>query len=316
MSDDNRISLQKLEVFSRVAHLGGVRKAAEELYISQPVVSAHIRSLQERIGAKLFQRDGRGIALTEAGERVLLWANEVLRGRAELDKEIESLAKGAAGSVSIGCTISVGNSVVGPAAVAYKQVHPVVDIRVEMTPAENAVEGVRTGRHDFAVVAGEGVFDSRTYRAELIARPELVLIASPERADLPARIDVKTLSALPFVAPPEGLAIRRSQDAALAEIGVQDRRVEIELGSADAMKRGVLSNLGVALLSRAAVEAEVRSGALREIQIDAPPLRDLLFLVSRAGQRFTPLQRNLRDAVRSAVVERYGAIESATVTSD
>lgn len=309
MLDDNRITLQKLEVFSRVAELGGVRKAAEQLYISQPVVSAHIRSLQERVGARLFQRDGRGIALTEAGERVLLWANEVLRGRAELNKEIESLARGAAGSVSIGCTISVGNAVVGPAVVAYKQEHREVDIRVEMTPAENAVEGVRIGRHDFAVVAGEGVFDSRTYRAELIARPELVLIASPQNTDLPSRIDIKTLGTLSFVAPPEGLAIRRSQDAALAEIGVHERRVEIELGSADAMKRGVMSNLGVALLSRAAVEQEIRSGTLREIEIDAPPLRDLLFLVSRAGQRFTPLQRNLRDAVHAAIVERYGLMD-------
>ncbi|MGP3535645.1 LysR family transcriptional regulator [Microbacterium sp. RD1] len=312
MADDNRISLQKLEVFCRVAELGGVRRAAEELYISQPVVSAHIRSLQERVGAKLFQRDGRGIVLTEAGERVLLWATDVLRGRTELDKELASLSNGSAGSASVGCTITVGNTVLAPTIIAYKVQHPGARIRLEMSPAEAALEGVRTGRLDFAVVAGDGVFDSRTFRAELLARPRLVVIASAANSDVPDRIDVGALAALPFVAPPEGLAIRRSQDAALAAIGVHDRRVEIELGSADAIKSAVIENLGVALLSRNGVADEIAAGVLREIEVvDAPAMHDMVFMVHRTAQRFSALQRNLRTVVREAMIERYGAPATA-----
>ena len=65
MALDTRISLYKLEILCAVVDHGGVSRAAEQLYISQPVVTAHIRSLEERLGAELFQRAGRGVEPTE-----------------------------------------------------------------------------------------------------------------------------------------------------------------------------------------------------------------------------------------------------------
>ena len=71
---DTRVTLTKLEVFSLVVELGGVSRAAEHLYVSQPVVSAHVRSLEERVGARLFYREGHHLVLTEAGRAVHGWA--------------------------------------------------------------------------------------------------------------------------------------------------------------------------------------------------------------------------------------------------
>src|ERR1700754_2168205 len=121
---ENRISLQKLEVFCVVVRLGGVRRAAEELFISQPVVSAHIRSLQERLGVKLFRREGRGIALTEAGMRVHGWAMNVLRGRAELDSDLKNLTKGMAGAVNVSSTMLVGSYVLPEILIKFRRQCP------------------------------------------------------------------------------------------------------------------------------------------------------------------------------------------------
>lgn len=303
---DNRISLQKLEIFCRVVELGGVRKAAEGLYVSQPVVSAHLRSLQDRVGATLFRRDGRGIALTEAGQQVYVWATEVLRGRQELEMELKNLSSGLTGSVSIGASISVGNAILTPALIAFRKENPGVAIRLDVSPVEIALEATSAGRHDFTIVATDAALDSRAFSARLIHRPPWVLIASGANAVFPVEVTVKELSTLPFVCPPSGMAIRRSQDAALASIGVPDRRVEIELGSAEATKQAVIADLGVALLWRPSVQAELDAGLLREVTIVPGPLLDKLFLVQRKDKRLSPLQRQVRAALLSALDELFG----------
>lgn len=306
MSPDYRISLQKLEVFSKVAELGGVRRAAEELYISQPVVSAHLRSLQERVGAKLFHPQGRGIALTEAGERTLLWANEVLRGRVELEKDLADLSDGLSGFVSVGASITVGNRILTPAVIDFKIANPSVSVRLEISAVETALEQARLGRHDFAIVATGAVLDSRAFDSELVAEPPWAVIAAATNTAIPEAVTPKQLAKLPFVCPPGGMAIRRSQDNALASIGVTDRRVEIELGSAESIKQAVVADIGVAMLWRESVQADIEAGVLREVRVTGRQIRDKLFIVRRTGNRLTPLQHRLLDQLRSVIEDRLG----------
>ncbi|WP_448808477.1 LysR family transcriptional regulator [Agromyces bauzanensis] len=321
MAPDYRISLQKLEVFCKVAELGGVRRAAEELYVSQPVVSAHLRSLQERLGAKLFHPEGRGIALTEAGERTLLWANEVLRGRLELEKDLADLSDGLSGFVSVGASITVGNRILTPAVIDFKLANPSVSVRLEISAVETALEQARLGRHDFAIVATDAVLDSRAFDSELVAEPPWAVIAAPNTT-FPDMVTPKQLAKLPFVCPPGGMAIRRSQDNALASIGVTDRRVEIELGSAESIKQAVVADIGVAMLWRESVQADIEAGVLREVRVTGPAIRDKLFIVRRTGNRLTPLQKRLLDQLRRVIEERLGestlsssAIDGGATTS-
>src|ERR1700760_5005074 len=84
---DNRITFQKLEILCLVVDLGGVTRAAEHLWVAQPVVTAHIRSLQERLGVTLFHREGRRTILTDAGQQVYQWAQDVLSRTEQMQRE-------------------------------------------------------------------------------------------------------------------------------------------------------------------------------------------------------------------------------------
>lgn len=300
MTPDNRFSMQKLEVFCKVVDLGGVRKAAEELYVSQPVVSAHLRSLEERFGARLFQKDGRGIRLTEAGEAVHYWAHDVLRGRVELDKNLSDLSSGTAGSVSVAASMSAGNSLITPAVVDFRKQHPDASITLTMSSVEVALDAVRAGRADFCVVATDEVLDAKSFEAELAGEPAYALLVSPNRT-VPDPVTATDLASLPFITPPGGLAIRRGQEAALARLGVRNRHVEIELGSAESIKQAVIADLGVALLWRSSAVRELQAGELREVKIAGPPIRDKLYIVQRAGRRLSPLQRRVRRLIKERV---------------
>ncbi|MFE9601284.1 LysR family transcriptional regulator [Streptomyces hokutonensis] len=278
---DNRISLYKLQVFCSVVERGGVRLAAEDLFVSQPVVSAHLRSLEERLKVKLFQREGRGMKLTEAGIEVHHWATEVLRGRIELDRSLRDISCDVAGRASIGSSMSVGNYVLPQILVDFRQAHPQASISLNQSTVEIALDRTLDGRSDFSVVATDAVLDANSFEAELIALPPFCLVAAPDDERVGDSASVAELRELPFVSPPAGTAIRRSQDSALAAIGVVDRRVEIELGSAESMKVAARGGLGVALLWRESVRRDLKEGLLREVRITGHTLRS--FSVAAPG---------------------------------
>lgn len=298
---DNRISLHKLEVFARVVERGGVRLAAEELFVSQPVVSAHLRSLEERLGVKLFRREGRGMELTEAGSEVHVWATEVLRGRTELDRSLREISRGAAGRASIGSSMSVGNYLLPSILVGFRRRHPHASISLHQSGVEMALERTASGTFDFSVLATDAVLDTNSFEAELVARPPFCLVTSVDDERVGETVSVDDLTGLPFVCPPAGTAIRRSQDGALAEIGVAEREVVIELGSAESMKVAVQGGLGIAMLWRESVRPELEAGRLREVRLVGHDLRDKLYIVQRRGKRLTSFQATLVSVLRTGV---------------
>lgn len=98
---DNRISLQKLEIFCLVVELGGVGRAAEHLMVAQPVISSHLKSLRQRLPLEIFERDGRNLRLTEAGESAYAWAKDVLGRTEKMTREIDGIAHGEVGRASV-----------------------------------------------------------------------------------------------------------------------------------------------------------------------------------------------------------------------
>lgn len=295
---DNRISLQKLEVFCLVVELGSVSRAAERLYVTQPVVSAHLRSLQERVGATLFAREGRGLELTEAGVAVHRWAEELLSRRDDLSQELDDLAQGHAGTVALGASMSVGNYLLPSLLIDFHEQNPGALITLTVSAPELAVEAVRAGHQQFCVVASDSTFDTPTLSAELVGKQRFVLIAAAHHPSVGESVTVEQLRDLSWVAPPGGLAIRRSQDNALAQIGLTRRKVAIELGSAEGMKQAVRAGVGVALLWEASVADDIMEGKLREVRIEGPEMLDTLYLVKNNNKRLTPLQNRLYERVR------------------
>jgi DNA-binding transcriptional LysR family regulator len=267
--------------------------------VSQPVVSAHLRSLQERLGATLFDRDGRGIRLTEAGEAAYAWAKDVLTRRAELAHEIHDLSSGSAGAAAVAASLSVGNYLLPPVLSDFAAANPRARITLTISDPETALGSVESGQADFAVVMTDGQFNAAVFAAEQVAEQESVLVASANDDGVPARVSVADLERLPAVCPPHGLTIRRMQDEALRAVGVRQRPVAIEMGSAEAIKHAVAAGLGVALLARASVAEEIAAGRLREVPVEGVRISQPVYLVKRESKRLTPLQRALADAIRA-----------------
>jgi DNA-binding transcriptional LysR family regulator len=300
---DLRISLRKLEVLTLVVELGGVGRAAEHLFVAQPVVSAHIRSLEERLQTKLFYREGRQMHLTEAGVAVHAWAEDVLTRTRELHRHLGGLSDGRQGTVAFGASMSVGSYCLPTVLTSYRASHPAVDLRLGISDTEHAIEDIRTGEFDFAVVVSDAQLELPGMDVEQIASDEIVLVAAPGAEPHTDVISTDELSRLPFIDAPEGIIRRTFVDDELRRLGVVERNVVLQLGHPEAMKRATREGLGVALLFRSAVREEIAAGLLREVHVEGVHLTVPIYIVFRKGKTFSPLHLGLIEQIRSGLAE-------------
>lgn len=298
---DSRISLYKLEIFNAVVEFGGVTAAADHLLVSQPVVTAHIRSLEQRIGAPLFRREGRQLRLTEAGEAVQVWSAEVLTRMKELSRHIEGLSDGKRGAAVLGASMSVGSYILPPVLSRFQRERPLVELSLYISESDHVIQATELGECDFSVVIVDHEFDSPTLTKELLRQEEFIIVGAPDAGLPEGEIDVDELGLLPFIEAPRGMIRRSLIDRQLERVGIHRRNVVIELGHPEAMKRAAQQGLGVTMLFRSSIEEDIALGRLREIKLRDTTLAVPLCLAYRKEKRFSPVQRELIDAIRNDV---------------
>jgi DNA-binding transcriptional LysR family regulator len=302
MNIDLRIQLSKLAVFCRVVELESITKAAKEMYLSQPVITAHVRTLQDRLGVQLLYRDGHAMRPTEEGKLIYDWAKDVLTRSQELARRIEGLADGSAGSAAVATSMTIGSYLLPGLLARFVASRPSAKIEVDMFDPERAIASVESGAHDFGVLILSDPPRGSAFEFERIGEEEFILVA-PASSSLPDRVDKEKVSQLEFIAAPgEGVRAQLLSQV-LHENGIESGRAAIELGHAEGMKRALRSIDAVSFLFRSSVEDELARGDLRRIEIDgAAPLLASIVLLYRNKRGFSPLQRDLIDAIRTGLV--------------
>ncbi len=278
---DKRLSLRKLEVFCAVVDLGGITRAAEHLFLAQPVVSGHIQSLEERVGVRLFERDGRQLRLTDSGRRVYDWASETLAGTRELSRELDGLESGERGSIAIAAEMGIGSYLLPHLLVEFLRTRPEAQISVDICNPDSAIAAAESGTCDMAIVGAEAPPRRGPLDWEPLGRAEIVLVTAPHGQPRASAVALSEIEVLPFVVSATGDFRRAVVDQQLLKAGVEPRNVRIRLGHSEAIKRAVQSGLGASLLLRVAVRDENKRGALREGPIKDAQLSIPLFLIRR-----------------------------------
>jgi len=300
---DSRISLRKLEIFRLVAEKSSVSQAARTLHLAQPAVSEHIRTLENRLGHKLFDRRGRGLVLSHAGRMVFDCTTAVLGRAQELERELEGLEDGSAGSAVVGASTTVGSYLL-PELVADFALHRLgARISLRTSVIGQAIAEVRSGSLDFAiVVVPSSMGDDDIELVHLLDEPYL-LVAAQSPAGLPDSVDAETIEDLRFVCSPQLSPRVDLIDQPLEVLGVR-RRIVVELTHPEAIKRAVKHGFGVAFLLQSAIETELAEGSLRVIETDGFALTAPVCEIHRKDKRFSPLQRDLVEAISRSLRER------------
>lgn len=237
-------------------------RAAEQLGVTQPALSAMLKKLEGEVGAPLLHRTGRGVELTEAGRAFLAFADEAVLAADAGVKAVREIAGLQRGSIRIGGG-ATATAYILPAVVSeIRRRHAGLTFYIREAGSSAVVGSVLSGELDLGIVTlpvkGPGTADLLTIP---LVDDELRLIVPPRhRFEAPAgRKTVPTfrwkdLAGEPFVAFEAGTAVRTIVDQAAADAGVT-LNVVMELRSIESIKRMVRAGIGVGLVSRFALEA-------------------------------------------------------------
>lgn len=266
-------------------------RAAEELHVTQPAVSQHIRQLERHYGCPLFEKTGRGVEPTPAADllyRTLdAMANDERRLRAELDALMASPA--ARPPLRLGCTRTIADHVAPRILAAHLLRHP--DERVLMRTGNTAelVGLIDGGEIDFALV--EGSFDRDSFESATLSRERFVAVAASGEA--PESIADLLGRRLILREPGSGTREILERHLATRELAVTDFAGTIEMASIPAIKACVAAGLGVSFMYRVAVEEELGSGALADVTPADFAIRHDFSLVWQRGSHHAARYRAL-----------------------
>jgi DNA-binding transcriptional LysR family regulator len=260
------LTLTQLHTFARLAAIGNFTRTAEELALSQPAVTQHVRALADHFGTPLVDMIGRKPVLTDAGRFLAQRAAGVLAGVETLEREMREFTDARMDTLDIGVTVTIGNYAVLPAIAAFRNAHPAATVRLTVANTVAIEAAIRAQRFGVALV--EGPVHDPEILVEPYASDELTLIVPPHEHRLSGRdaIDPAELRGEAFVAREEGSGTRTVAEDALRLAGVLPN-VVLELPSAEGVARAVEAGIGVAILPLIVVERAVAAGRVRRVQV-------------------------------------------------
>jgi DNA-binding transcriptional LysR family regulator len=273
------VFVAQLEAFAEIARRGNVSRAAEALFLSQPALSARLKSLEAELGAELFVRTRRGVRLTDTGRAFLPYAQRAIDSIADGKLFVAELARGGEGRLAIGAAPSVSTSVLPALLSRFRDDHPNVQLVVLTGHSEEVLEMVLREQVELGLVR-----DLR--HPDIVGVPlyddELVLVVHPEHPfSRRRRINVADVASEHLILFDRTSSYHELTNVLFREAGIVPRGV-MELDNVDAAKKMVEHGLGVALLPHSAVAAELASGRLARVRLaDAQAIRRRIVAVRR-----------------------------------
>ncbi len=283
------MNLKRLEIFCKVKELKSFSKAAKVLYLSQPTLSMHIKLLEESFELKLFDRLGREVVATKAGEVLYEYAKKILSLVDETKKALEVFKERLCGELNIGASTIPGEYILPSILPKFKEKFPNVSLNLRIGDTKGIISDVLENRVELGVVGAKLENPKLEYYS--FSKDKMVLISSPD-VDLARkkRIDLDELKDIPFVLREEGSGTRIMVEKILKKAGLDLSMLKVVsvLGSTRSVIEAVKSGIGFSIVSERAVREEISHGTLKVIEIDELELLRDFYIVLRRGKERSP----------------------------
>lgn len=284
------MELRHLRYFEAVARHSHVTRAAEELHIAQPALSKQISQLEHELDVALFDRIGRNVRLTEAGEALLPHVRAVLTqieaARVEMAERV-GLRRGRA---AIGTPPTVGTQLLPRALAAFNQLYPGIEFRLHEAGVQTLIELLEAGLADMAIVTLP-VEDPSLTVAELFTESLVLVVGSSHPLANQGHVRLEELRSEPWVLSPENYELREATLIACREAGFTPH-VVLDGGEMDTLLRLVAAGVGISLVPRLAVQ---EGDGLSVLHIRDQRLYRSIGLVWRGDRVASPAARALRE---------------------
>ena len=282
-------TLQQLRLFEAVARHRSFTRAAEEIHLSQPAVSIQVKRLEENVGMSLFELVGKRITLTEAGRELYTASKDVLGRLAVLDSTIDSLKGEVAGTLRV-TAVTSAKYFLPHLLGAFIRRFPKVEPRLIVANRAGLLERVADNKDDLYVMGH--VPDGLDVEEDPFLENIISVVASPDHPLANKRkITLKQLTEERFLVRESGSGNRKVVEEAFQAHGLTINPY-MELGSAEAIKQGVMAGLGISALSLHNLRLEIAAGQIVVLKVEGFPLRRRWNVVHRTGKPLSPASQS------------------------
>jgi DNA-binding transcriptional LysR family regulator len=288
------LTLRQLQIFEAVVRLKGYTKAAEALHLSQPTVSMQIKKLCETLGLPLLEQVGRQVHPTAAGRDVYATAQEILGGVVALEDMASAHHGVIKGDLSL-AVITSATYFMPHLLGAFINRHPDLRPRLTITNRAKVLERLRSNQDDLLIMGQ--VPKEIAVEAHPFIDNEMVVVAPPTHPLLGHKnITLAQLAKERFLVREPGSGTRLTVDRLFAEHHVSIEPF-MELGSAEAIKQGVLAGLGISVLSKRNIALELESGHIAVLDAQKFPLVRRWYAVHLRGKKLSLAARSFLEFI-------------------
>ena len=283
------MEVRDLQIFVSVAKHLNYTRAGEEVHLSQPSVSVRIKQLELELGVKLFEQLGKKVALTEAGQLLIPYAHRILTAVEDAAHAIKDLQGLQRGSLRIGASTTPGMYIIPRTIARFKERYPEIDVQLGIRDTREIETGVVKNEFDFGFVGGHLAGDEIDVLPWLI--DELVLIVPPtHRFARKQTAKRDELVKERFIGRESGSATRAALARYLQDWDLQLQTI-MEMENPESLKKAVQSGLGIAFISKFAVESELKAKTLETVQIPKLTINRELKIVHRKDKHLSRAAR-------------------------
>lgn len=291
------VTFRQLRVFAEVARLGSVKRAAEALHLTPPAVSMQVKEIELQVGLPLFDRAGRRLSLSTAGEYFLVYARRLLGTLKDADDAMARFKRIESGLLTIGM-VSSAKYFLPQLLAQFHTEHPAIEVRLRLGGREQLVAMMSANEVDLSIM-GRPPKDFAN-RAEPFAMHPHVLVTSPTHPFASAEhVPAAALAREPFIVREPGSGTRAALEEFLDVYRLQPAFV-MEMNSTEAIKQAVMAGMGLSLLSLHTIGLELRNGLIAAPAVEGLPLMRRWHVVNSAGKLLSPAA----EALRYFVLER------------
>jgi LysR family transcriptional regulator, low CO2-responsive transcriptional regulator len=284
------MNLHQLRIFCSVVEHGSHTKAAEALFMTQPAVSLQVRALERSLQVKLLERLNQQVIVTEAGQALYQCAIPMLNAEAEAERVLTELKGAARGRLVVAANTTGGMYIIPPLLASYKELHPESELLLHIDATDRLIERARQGIIDLAFACGTIVQPELTVETISMDTLTLILSARHPLASQPS-LTLEQVASLPFIVPESISRTRKFIEQVMRERGYT-LKIVMHFQGTEPVKKAVESNLGVAIVSRAAIVREVEAGILHAMPIIDLELARPFVMFYRQGKYFGPMARD------------------------
>jgi LysR family transcriptional regulator, low CO2-responsive transcriptional regulator len=287
----SQLNFHQLYIFYAVASYHSFSRAAEALDITQPAVSIHIQELEKALGASLFHRRSRGLRVTEIGETVFAYAQQIFSLSNKLLETVQEMHGLQTGRLTLGASTTPGEFVLPLAIGQFRRSYPGIQVEMSIANTRSVVQRILNRELDLGMVGDHPQPPSDELEIIDYLVDEIVLVAAPAHPLAQTRpLTLQQVADQGLIVREEGSATRSTAERYFSQMGVRPH-IALSLGSNQAVKQAAVAGGGVGVISRLGVTAEVKAGMLIILDVTDWDCRRSLILVRPKDRYLSPAQR-------------------------